>query len=105
MRGLRKPDTPWSCKLGQQVAGALDRTGDQGRKVRNEQCKIPKACSWFDAPAVDIDCVAQGLKGVEADADGQHNVQPKTGRIDPTCSKSLGRAVDEKVKVLKKAKK
>ena len=55
------------------VAIAHDGPGDQLGKQRNIQCKARQAALHGNLPAVKIDHIAHGLKGVKADADGQHD--------------------------------
>ena len=54
---------------------AHDGTGDELGEQGDEGAEADEAPLRLAVPAVDVDGVAHGLEGVEADADGQRHVQ------------------------------
>ena len=55
--------------------GALNRARYQLRKKCHIESEVGQACGGLGVSTVDIDRIAQGLKGVEGDAYWQNDVQ------------------------------
>ena len=54
-----------------------DRPGDQVREHRDEAGEIDKVGHRLGFAAIDVDRVAERLKGVEADAERQHHAKER----------------------------
>ena len=61
--------------LREQPMGALNRARHQLRKKCHIESEVGQACGGLGVSTVDIDRIAQGLKGVEGDAYWQNDVQ------------------------------
>jgi hypothetical protein len=68
-------------QLAGDIGIADDRAGDQLRKQRDIGCQADQVFLRFDLPAVDINRIAEDLKGIEADTDRQDNTG--SGRPSP----------------------
>src|SRR5436190_10825544 len=68
-RALPRPD------LTNELPGTNDRTGNQMRKECNEERVIDRVSHGLHFSPIDVEGVGQTGKGVEADADGQDNLQ------------------------------
>ena len=65
----------WGGELRQEVARAHDRPGDELREESNEEREIEEVVARLDPAAVDVDAVADALKGVERDPNWQDHCQ------------------------------
>ena len=74
-------------KLRQKAGGTLDRASHELGEESDVGNECHEVAGGGDGAAIDIDAVAEGLKGVEGDAHGQYEVQQQP----------IGLAVEEEV--------
>ena len=87
-------------ELGQEVFGPLDGARHQLREEGDEGEERHYVVVRLEAPVVDVQRIAQALEDVEADSDGQDDVQRGEGHVRPEQPQQVGEAVDEEVAVL-----
>ena len=61
--------------LGKKVPGPLDGSSHQLWEKGDEQGEIHERIRRLQPPAINVDGVGHGLKGVKGDSDGQNDVQ------------------------------
>ena len=88
------------AQLPEQRAGALDGAGDELREERDEQRVAEKIRLRVDVAAVDVDGVAQRLKRVERDADGQEQADRRHGEADARKSQHPREILEKERRVL-----
>ena len=64
-----------AIELREEVRGTDDRSRDQLWKKGDKQRDVEQSGSWFEPSEVDVERVGQRLKGVEADPDGQNQLE------------------------------
>lgn len=102
VNGLAVVERARAGKLRQQVGCPLDRTSNKLRKETDKGKKLHHVVRGLQLLLVNIYAVAQRLKGVETDANGQNDVQQQT--VGAAVKKSIRKRSDEKVVVLENAK-
>lgn len=90
-----------ALELGQQVCGAFDGTGNELREEADEGEEGDGVACGGKFGAIDVYGVAQGLEGVEADADRQDDVQENPVRI--AAKEGPGEGCREEIVVLEYA--
>jgi len=87
-------------ELWEQRLGPLDRPGDQLGKEADESEESQEVACRLDLAPINVDAVAEGLEGVEADADRQDDAQRRDVGLEPERREQVGKGVDEEVEVL-----
>ena len=76
-------------KLFEKVFGSLNRSGDKLWKEGNKQRIAQKILLCVDLIAVDIHGIAECLKCVEGDTDGENNIKSRYCKLDVHQRKEL----------------
>ena len=87
-------------QLGQKLRRPHDGPGHQLGEEGHEEEEVHRAVHRLQAPAVDVDGVAEGLEGVKGDAHGHHHVQHQRRRLHPEAGQRRGHRGREEVEVL-----
>ena len=89
--------------LRQELGRAHDRAGDELREEGDVEAEADEAAARLEPPAVDVDRVAERLERVEADADGQQDVEDGRIELHPEQREDVPRRGAEEVEVLEDA--
>src|SRR5690606_9993680 len=76
---VRASQTDPLAQLREQLGGADDGPRDELREAGDERREARQAPLRLDATAPDVDGVAEALERVEAEADGEHQLQRGRG--------------------------
>ena len=90
-------------KLPKELGCSHDGTGDQLWKEGDEGREVEEVPSGWQLPSVHIDRVAQGLERVEADTDGQDQIDLDAIHVPAGRGQTLMNRRREKVEVLEQA--
>ena len=101
--GLAVVERARTEELRQEVRGALDRTRHELRKEPDEGEERNRIARGRNLPAVDVDRVAERLKGVEAHAHRQGHLQKRDVRLEPAGAQQLDRLAEKEIVVLEHA--
>lgn len=78
VHGLRIVESSGFLKLGEQVGGALDGTGDKLWEETHKSEELDDIAGGLQFLAVNINAVTQCLEGVKTDADGKDDVKQQS---------------------------
>jgi len=90
-------------EVGFDLAETDDGAGDELREERDVTGKFPEVSRGSDDAAVGIDHVADGVEGVEGDADGKNDIDGGrvNGSVEPRGK--LGKAGDGEIEIFEEA--
>jgi hypothetical protein len=94
----------WVLDLRQEIAGVHNWSGNHVGEERNEQGKIDGVLGWLNIPAVNVNDITDALEGIEGDAHRQYDLEMRFETGHAKHSEESAEGIDEKVKILKKAK-
>ena len=97
VHGLRVVEMPLLQELRQEIGSALDRSGDELGKERQECGKGNYVVRGLYLPAVNVYGIGQGLEGVETDTHRQNQVQEQAVGL---ATKEFGEGTDKEIVVL-----
>ena len=89
-------------ELGQKVGSANDGAGQKLGKKRDEQCKVQGRTRGRDAPAIDVDAVAEGLKCIERNSNREDDLQWGPAHLGAERIENLNRGMLEQSGIFEK---
>ena len=81
-----------------------DRTRHEGREEADKKGEIEKAAFRADMPAINLDRIANRLKGVKADSVRKNDPEGMERRLEPNRGKKLLGRADEEIQIFEDAK-
>ena len=87
-------------ELAQQITGALDRACHKLRKKRHKECVCEKITLSRDLFPVHVHRVAECLKGIEGNANGQKDIKSRDIQRNVRLCKHCLQESEGKVKIL-----
>ena len=88
-------------ELREEGGGALDGACDELGEEADVGEEGHGVARWGDGAAVDVDGIAEGLEGVERDADGEDEVEEQV--VGAAAEEEVGEGLDEEVVVFEQA--
>jgi hypothetical protein len=90
-------------EIGFDLTEANDGSGNELRKERDVAGKFPEIARGSDDATVGVNHIADGVEGVEGDADGKNDVE--RGRVDGNVEprRDLGKARDGEIEIFEEA--
>src|SRR5262249_2123328 len=95
--------TPLLFKLQQKPFGAYNRPGYHKRKERDKGKKGCNICTGWRSPVINVDYIAQAVKGVKGDPDREQQIQCKSIHPPADLLHEQGEIFAEEVEIFKKA--
>ena len=102
VRDLTPGEVSGALELGQEVGSPDDGAGHELRKEADEEGEIEDVIAGLDLAPVEVNGVAELLKSVKRDANGQDDRQ--SGQVQAQWRKELGQRLGEKIVILEKPK-
>ena len=91
---------PALLQLGQEFPGAVNRSGQDGRKEGNKRPESKSVPLCLDFPKVDVDGVTNQLEGEKTDADGHHDPECRLAVDAPQFFQQCGELFHKETEVL-----